>query len=85
MKIFRYIELKSNKMANNKSSKSKLKVLQKGEQKEPDLFTQKWLSEIPNRTEKNEFKEIFNSLKDSEKCNLNRDTHIFVRFQKILD
>lgn len=60
------------------------KVVQQGQQLEQDLSTQIWFDKGPDRTEKNVFLTLFNRMKASMFCNLNRDTHIFQRFKLIL-
>ena len=63
----------------------KPRILQEGEQVEPDLFTQKWLAEKPKRPEKDKFKYLFERSKKSLYCNLNRDIHIKNRFSLLIN
>ena len=53
------------------------KVVQKGEQLELPLAVQIWLDKGPSRNEKTHFAFLFERMKKSMFCNLNRDTHVF--------
>jgi hypothetical protein len=63
----------------------KLKVLQKGEQLELDLATQKWLDKPPVRAEKMRFEYHFSRLKKSMFCDLKKNAQVSARFGLIIE